>query len=244
MLRRKNWNDHVQQTEELARTLGFRRLRDRIVTLAEVASEDVVVDIGSGTGLISLALAPSVKTVWAIDASAAMSGYLRVKAASAGLNNIEPVTANAVSLPLVDGCATVVVSNYCFHHLSDPDKRRALAEAFRVLRPGGRIVLSDMMFRVDVADERSRRVIEAKLKSLWRRGPKGAARLMTNAVRYVTGRWEQPADGEWWRGACQRTGFEHVEVQLLHHEGGILTARRPARSPSRRNRASRASAVA
>jgi 2-polyprenyl-3-methyl-5-hydroxy-6-metoxy-1,4-benzoquinol methylase len=79
----KDWNQHVRQTEDLARTLGFRRLRDRIVALAEPQPDDVVVDVGAGTGLLSLALAPRVRRVWGIDISPAMMEYLRVKAASA-----------------------------------------------------------------------------------------------------------------------------------------------------------------
>lgn len=75
-----------------------------------------------------------------------MCEYLRAKAASAGLDNVHAAVASAVSLPLVDEAADVVVSNYCFHHLSDPDKRHALRETHRVLGPGGRLVFGDMMF--------------------------------------------------------------------------------------------------
>ena len=84
--------------------------------------------------------------MWAIDSSPAMNEYLRVKALSAGLANIETVLASAVSLPLIDGRADLAVSNYCFHELRHADKQLALAEAMRVLKPGGRLVLGDMMF--------------------------------------------------------------------------------------------------
>jgi ubiquinone/menaquinone biosynthesis C-methylase UbiE len=232
--RPKNWDRHVPQAEELARSLGFRRIRDRLLSLVEPRRDDVVVDVGAGTGLLSLALAPSVKKVWAVDISPAMTEYLRVKAASAELRNVESTTATAISLPLVDGAVSVVVSNYCFHHLRDEDKERALAEAFRVLRPGGRLVLGDMMFRVQIADSRSRRVILAKVRSFLRRGPSGFVRLIKNAARFITRRWEHPADGDWWRQALERAGFEQVELQLLDHEGGIATARRPLRATSSR----------
>lgn len=226
----KDWNQHVRQTEDLARTLGFRRLRDRIVALAEPRPDDVVVDVGAGTGLLSLALAPRVRRVWGIDISPAMMEYLRVKASSAGLDNLQSTTASAVSLPLVDGSASIVVSNYCFHHLSDEDKEEALAETFRVLGPGGRIVIADMMFRVQIADKRNRRLIKAKVKAIASRGPKGVLRLIKNAARFVTRNWEQPADAEWWRGALERAGFEQIEVQLFDHEGGVVRARRGARA--------------
>ena len=138
----KNWDHHVADAEEVARGAGFLGLRKRIVTLAAPGERDVVVDVGSGTGLLTLALAPSVAEVWAIDISPAMTEYLRTKAQSAGLENISPAVAPATSLPLVDSSADLVVSNYCFHHLSDAGKDRAIAEAHRVLRPGGRLVLA------------------------------------------------------------------------------------------------------
>jgi ubiquinone/menaquinone biosynthesis C-methylase UbiE len=173
-----------------------------------------------------------VNKVWAIDISQAMTEYLRVKASSAQLENVDSTTASALSLPLVDAAASVVVSNYCYHHLRDEDKHRALAEAFRVLKPGGRIVLGDMMFRVGLADRRNRRLILTKVTAMLRRGPRGLARLVSNAGRYVMRRWEHPADAGWWDEALRRAGFEQVELALLDHEGGIATARRPAQAIS------------
>lgn len=237
----KDWDRHVVEAEELARTEGFQRLRDDIVRLARPQAEDVVVDVGAGTGLLTLALAPAVEKVWAIDVSAAMIDYLTTKAASGELENVETATATAVSLPLVDGAASLVVSNYCYHHLSDAEKERGIAEIFRVLRPGGRAVIGDMMFRVQVADPRGRRVLMSKIRPVLRRGPAGFLRVLKNAVRLLTGHWEQPADAEWWRRALKRAGFSDIEVHLLEHEGGIVSARRPVRT-SRGRRWPRASA--
>jgi ubiquinone/menaquinone biosynthesis C-methylase UbiE len=222
----KDWDQHVLETEELARTRGFRRLRDEILRLARPKADDVAVDIGAGTGLLTLALAPRVAKVWAIDISAAMLDYLTTKAASGELDNVEAAAATAISLPLIEDSASLVVSNYCFHHLSDADKERAIAEIFRVLRPGGRVVVADMMFRVQVGDQRSRRVIATKIHAVLRRGPAGVFRLLKNAVRLLMLRWEHPADSEWWRDLFERAGFADVEVHLLEHEGGIVTARR------------------
>lgn len=226
----KDWDQHVLQAEELARTEGFQRLRDRIVDLAALRPDDVAVDVGAGTGLLTLALAPAVEKVWAVDISPAMLEYLTTKVASAELTNVEAATATAASLPLVDGCATLVVSNYCYHHLSDEDKERGLREAFRVLGPGGRIVIGDMMFRVQVTDARNRRLILSKLRSILRRGPAGVIRVLRNLLRLITGRWEHPADADWWRHALARAGFREIDVQLLEHEGGIISARRPVRT--------------
>lgn len=223
----KNWNHHVAHAEEIARGPGFAGLRDRIVALARPRPDDVVVDVGSGTGLLTLALAPSVDRVWAIDIAAGMTEYLRAKAASAGLDNVEPVTASAVSLPLVDASADLVVSNYCFHHLDDAGKERALAEIRRVLKPGGRLAFGDMMFRVGFQDPRDREVVIGKVRSMLRRGVPGVIRLAKNGVRFAGRRWEQPARADWWETALARAGFTEVEVEVLAHEGGVAAARRP-----------------
>jgi ubiquinone/menaquinone biosynthesis C-methylase UbiE len=235
----KDWDQHVLEAEELARTDGFQGLRDQIMALAEPKIDDVAVDIGAGTGLLTLALAPSVTKVWAIDISAPMIDYLTTKVASAELTNVEAARATAVSLPLVDGSASLVVSNYCYHHLSDAEKERGIAEAFRILRPGGRIVIGDMMFTMQVTDRRNRLLILTKVRAILRRGPAGLLRLIKNALRLLTGRWEHPADSTWWRRALDQAGFRDIEIQVLEHEGGIISARRPTQPTRDRRRSGR-----
>jgi ubiquinone/menaquinone biosynthesis C-methylase UbiE len=223
----KVWDHHVADAEEIARGAGFQALRDRILQLAEPRPDDEAVDVGAGTGLLSLPLAEQVRHVWAIDIAPAMCEYLRTKAASAGLANIDVAVASASSLPLVDASADLVVSNYCLHHLDDKGKRRALEEIMRVLRPGGRLVFGDMMFRVGLSDPRDRQVVSAKVKAMMRRGPAGFVRLAKNGLRVASGTWEQPARAEWWRHALLGCGFVDVDIRVLEHEGGIGFARKP-----------------
>ena len=223
----KNWDEHVVHAEEVARGAGFRHLRDRILELAQPVADDVAVDVGSGTGLLTLPLAKRVHGVWAVDIAPLMGEYLRTKALSAGLDNIETATASAVSLPLIDASATLVVSNYCFHHLDDAGKHRALREAHRVLKPGGRLVFGDMMFRVSFGESRDRQVVAAKVRGMLKKGPAGIARLARNGVRFASGRWERPARADWWEAALRDAGFTEVRVEVLSHEGGLAVARRP-----------------
>lgn len=217
----------VAEAELIARSAGFRDLRDRIVGLADPQAGDKVVDLGSGTGLLSLAFAERTARVWAIDSSPAMNEYLRVKADSAGLQNIETVLASAVSLPLIDGSADIVVSNYCLHELRNAEKEHALAEAKRVLKPGGRLVFGDMMFSFNPTQARDRRVVGVKLGALARRGLPGVWRLLKNGARLASGRWEHPASSAWWQEALTRSGFDHIRIETLAHEGGIAIAETP-----------------
>lgn len=225
----KNWDRHVADAETIARCPGFLSLRERILDLAQPEEHHRVVDVGSGTGLLALPLAGRVEHVWAVDISAGMTDYLRTKATSAGLRNLDAVVSSAISLPLVDDAVDLVVSNYCFHHLDDAGKHLAMLEAWRVLRPGGRLVFGDMMFGLALSDARDREVITQKVRAMLGKGAPGVIRLLKTIGRAASGRWESPARADWWSNELQRTGFIDVDVEVLGHEGGLAWARKPAR---------------
>jgi ubiquinone/menaquinone biosynthesis C-methylase UbiE len=231
-LRAKDWDEHVDNLEQMADSPAFRALRDRILALASLKASDRLLDVGAGTGLLALAAAPHVARVSALDTSPAMCRHLVRKFERLGIANAEVLVNSATELPHANATVDVVVSNYCLHHLDDLAKHRALAEIRRVLRPGGRLVFGDMMFRLGVVDRRDRAVIALLVKRMVRLGPAGLLRLVKNATRIATGRWEHPASVQWWRDALLQAGFVEVTVQPLDHEGGIAFARRPRQSPA------------
>jgi ubiquinone/menaquinone biosynthesis C-methylase UbiE len=224
--RAKSWENRVAAVEQLSASPGFVRLRQEIIAAAELQAEDRVLDIGAGTGLLALAAAPHVRRVSAIDISPAMCRYLETKLGDQADPNVDVLVGSAAELPLGADSVDVVLSNYCFHHLRETDKQRALAEVRRVLRPGGRFVFGDMMFHVGLRDSRDRKLIARFVRSMLRRGPAGIWRLLKNAVRVVSGRGEHPAGVAWWQSALRDAGFTGVEVWPLDHEGGIAVARR------------------
>ena len=212
--------------ERLAQTPGFLSLREQIMTLAQLQPADRALDVGAGTGLLTLAAAPNVGHVTALDIAPAMCRHLEAKLAPLQIANVDVVVGDATQLPLADGSIDVVLSNYCLHHLRDADKRRALAEARRVLAPGGRLVIGDMMFAIGLRSARDRALVAHLVATMLRRGPAGILRLLKNAARVVTGGGEHPASADWWRRALSNAGFAEVAVRTLDHEGGIAVARR------------------
>jgi SAM-dependent methyltransferase len=114
---------------------------------AEVIREgDTVLDIGAGAGtdtLIASRLVGSRGKVLALDITPAMIRRLRELVTRYGIDNVEVIEGNAEALPLPAESADVVTSNGMFNLV--PDKPKAVAEIFRVLRPGGRVQIADIV---------------------------------------------------------------------------------------------------
>jgi ubiquinone/menaquinone biosynthesis C-methylase UbiE len=109
-----------------------------------------VLDVGTGTGQIPIALcrvAPTARVI-AIDAAESMLAVGRTNVARAGLaNQIELKLADAKKLPFVDGAFAAVMSNSIVHHIPEP--AAVIAEMVRVVRPGGRILVRDLLRPAD-----------------------------------------------------------------------------------------------
>ena len=221
-----NWDERVSAWEEVAATQSFQDLQQRILEEARPAPADVALDLGAGTGLLTIPLAKQVSEVIAVDISSAMLARLRQHADESQVTNLTCIEADLRVLPLDDDAVTLAVSNYTFHHLADADKELALAEVRRVLAPGGRLVVCDMMFSLSLAP-RDRRVIIDKLAAIGRRGPGGWWRIARNVGRVAAGRWERPAPAEVWEQMLERRRFSDIRVELVEQEAGLACATRP-----------------
>ncbi|QSQ17359.1 ArsR/SmtB family transcription factor [Myxococcus landrumensis] len=102
-----------------------------------------VVDFGCGTGVLSVAIARWARHVWAIDQNADALEQARARAASERAGNITFLGEDLHRLSLTSGRMDLVVISQSLHHVESPDS--VLAEAWRLLKPGGRLVLLELM---------------------------------------------------------------------------------------------------
>ncbi len=114
-----------------------------IAAMVEGQSDAVVLDLGCGAGHVSFAVAPHVAAVTACDLSAAMLDVVARAAAERGLGNISLRQSVAEHLPFAGEEFDFVFSRFSAHHWHD--FRRGIAEAARVLKPGGRAAFVDVI---------------------------------------------------------------------------------------------------
>lgn len=102
----------------------------------------VIADLGAGDGSFSLLLAQSASKVLAVDSSAKMIEFAREQAHRHHVKNVDYRLGDMEELPIDDASADLVFFSQSLHHVLHPD--RAVAEAARILRPGGRIAILDL----------------------------------------------------------------------------------------------------
>ena len=158
--------------------------------LAELAPGETVLDLGSGGGIDVLLSARRVGPTgkaYGLDMTDEMLALARENQRKASVDNVEFLKGEIEAIPLPDNSVDVIISN-CVINLS-ADKDRVFAEAFRVLRPGGRFAVSDVVVRGDVPAELRRSV------ELW--------------IGCVAGALEEDE----YRGKLGKAGFEAVGLE-------------------------------
>ncbi len=166
------------------------------VALAALSPGEVVLDLGSGGGIDVLLSARRVSPggkAYGLDMTDEMLALARENREEAGLENAEFLKGEIEAIPLPDGHVDVVISN-CVINLST-EKEKVVGEAFRVLKPGGRLAVSDVIFLGDKA-----------------RLPEGVVRSVELWSGCVSGALEKAE----YETMLASAGFEDVSVEVTH----------------------------
>ncbi|HEX6792131.1 MAG TPA: arsenite methyltransferase [Candidatus Krumholzibacteria bacterium] len=172
--------------------------------LAELREGETVLDLGSGGGIDVLLSARRVGPkgkAYGLDMTDQMLALARSNQRKAGVENVEFLKGEIEHMPLPDASVDVIISN-CVINLS-ADKRRVLQEAFRVLKPGGRFAVSDVVVRREIPREVRR-----------------SAELWAGCVAGALEEWT-------YRDLLREAGFDDIEVVPTRiysaEEAGVLT---------------------
>jgi ubiquinone/menaquinone biosynthesis C-methylase UbiE len=217
------WDQHAAPYVE--------RVVDAVLSAAEIRPGTVAVDLGCGTGQLTLRLARSVAEVTAVDVSKQMIDRLRAKATSMGLVNIVSVVSPIERFELPAASVDLVISNYALHHLRNRDKQVLVKAVVTRLRPGGRFVVGDMMFGRGT-NARDRAIIASKVVTLARRGLPGWWRVLKNVGRFGFRVQEHPVTMETWSRYFEQSGLSEVSAFPVVSEAGVVLGTKPSPGPA------------
>jgi SAM-dependent methyltransferase len=206
---------------------GLTSIVQAVLDRCRTSPDTVAIDLGCGSGQVTLPLAPRCARVLAIDVNGPAIEMLDGKAHAAGVENIQTMTQPIQGLELDSGSLDLVVTNYALHHLSNGDKRDVLAQAYDWLRPGGQLVIGDMMLGRGTASG-DREIIAAKVRAMVVRGPAGWWRIVKNLWRFALRVKEKPLPIPAWEAMVSSAGFENVQTTRVVQEGCVLSADKAA----------------
>jgi len=123
---------------------NYESVLDKIVEYSELSENDysIVLDIGVGTGNLAGRFLERNLSVIGIDPSKEMRKICIEKYPELQVNE-----GNFLNIPIISGSVDIIVSSYAFHHLTQEQKETSIVEMRKVLKPKGRIVIADLMFK-------------------------------------------------------------------------------------------------
>lgn len=227
-------------SNEYDRTLGsisfHRELLDLAVRNARLKSGDKILDLGCGTGLLSLKCLQKTRcSITGVDYAQEMLDILKDKIKKLKLEDrISLCLMDAASLKFKDRTFDRVVSSVALHHLKD--KLPALKKIFRVLKPGGIFILGevDMDTTGKHTDtkrlKRILRVLEQEwIPALKDAGVEAFSKMFDNGKKHILNQGEYSLSLKQWAQLCKKAGFSSVLIERVprHKAFGIVVAKKP-----------------
>ena len=223
---RRRWGKRVA-TWDRHNSSGMHTVASALLEEVDAGPGVRALDLGCGTGRLAIPLGERGAEVLAIDVSPAMVHHLEMQAKVRGVDSIRGVAMPIERIYLPPRSFDLVVSNYALHHLRDADKVRLVEAAFGWLRPGGRLVIADMMLGRG-ATTRDRAIIASKVRAMAKKGLPGYWRILKNAFRFFLRVPERPLPPEVWSRLLSNAGFVEVQTRSVVAEAGMVAGRTPA----------------
>lgn len=140
----------TRQAEPFARLPGHSSALDLLVRLSRPSPTDHALDVACGPGLVACHFAPEVARITGLDLTPEMIRQAEITQSARGLTNMAWCVGKAEPLPFADASFTIVLTRYSFHHFQNPGA--VLSEMLRVCRPGGRVLVADVVLPADKVD--------------------------------------------------------------------------------------------
>ncbi|MBU1052627.1 MAG: methyltransferase domain-containing protein [Proteobacteria bacterium] len=213
----KEWSNDYDQT--LGKLKRHHEMLDLAVEMSNVKDGERILDVGCGTGLLSLKFLEAAKcTINGIDLSEDMLNIWKEKIDTLNLSSrVKTKLGDAATLEFEDSTFEIIASTVTLHHVKD--KQQALNKIYKLLKPNGRFVIGDL--DVDTSGElvdikRLRHILDYLKEELSLALQDGGAdafiRMYNNGKKHISNDGEYCINFEMWSQLCKNAGFKNITV--------------------------------